>query len=277
MSNFGEGLEQLFGSITQNTQPIPVDESADQADLTRFVTDLDIMLRDRLASATVIEVLSARNSKLLTREVEANGSEFVRRHYTSEGQSNVTMTNHHTYDLESAWNTMQDILKEAELPMVRSVLLEADYDSALIISDFVANAQPVIDAPVEIKKIFAERLAKCFISTQSGRLASPVLNEDGFVLTDSNGVKEIILVDIDPYLQHPVLSLGIPDYCIRRLCELFWDKWCTEDERQEVMQTLLHVINDSLTDEHFDEPDLVVAISDASLMANGIDPREWAD
>ena len=212
-----------------------------------LLRDVKRCFADRLGSANQIEVLSTRNGKVLTVEREADGSKFVKRAYSPDGTKEV-LGGRRYYDFEESWEAMEHILDGAGMPKVRSSLVSSNETGALVISDYVDGTKLVRDVSVEAKKEFARRLVHCYFGDSTkGRLKWLMLSEDGFlVTTDETGKDEVILVDVDPYVQIPTSRPDNAWFVMNRMGRLFRDEWCSREDREEVLAALVDEIGKTL-------------------------------
>lgn len=260
----GDGANKLYRNHTET-------------DGTRetFLGDLSIYFADKLDQAKQVDVLSARNGKLLTVEEEPDGTKFVKRAYSRDGIGEVLMTNLGYYDFSTAWHEMKRILDAAEMPMVRSSLVHCDEEGALVLSDYIEDGRPVREASTEAKIEFARRLVRCFYGKSGqARLALPVLNWNGFITTaDDDGKDEIVLIDVDPCVQRPQHDHRRAYISMKRIGRLFWDEWCTEEDRQEVLSAVVSEIGETLSSTELEMDKNLWVFLNLNLMSHGADPN----
>lgn len=204
-----------------------------------------------------------------------NGYQYVTRAFTTNAVEDMAYRAHMPFP--EAWEEMHDIFGSAGISIVPSYLLETTGDhSFTIVSAFLAESQDLIDAPTEAKV----QLAKGLVNLLKPSRYIPSLemfNQGAFVVSpDGIGVPTAFLVDIDPRII-PRFTIGaVDELYIRKFGELFWDHWCREDERQEVISVLVTTISkvkDSFGEDLDPFSPAARAFMDVHLMSNGIDPR----
>lgn len=225
-------------------------------------SDIDTLIHSRVSTAAPIETLSDRGDKLLEVVQEANGQKFVTRRFSRDAISRIEMGG---LSFTEAWQAMHKKFGDAGIKIVPSHLLATEEPYPFtVVSKYLENGQPLIEAPTQTKIELANNLGK----TLRGRymLQPAMLNPDMFMVDNSeDGSLEAYIVDLDPLIiPRPIVANvelypwraknlealdGIDAYYIDQLSGLFYNHWCTEEEKRAVLSTLYNslVENPSLT------------------------------
>lgn len=215
-------------------------------------SDIDALIHMRVISAVPIETFSDRGNKLLQVVQEANGQKFVARRFSRKAISDVEVGG---LSFTEAWKAMHEQFGDAGVNIVPSHLLATEEPYPfMVVSKYLENGQPLIEAPTQTKIELAENLGRML----RGRymLHPQMLNPDMFMVElTQDGTGEAYLVDLDPFMMPSpdIENLERLDsshaFYIRQLTRLFQDFWCTEEEKRAVLSTLYESLgkNFSLT------------------------------
>ena len=204
-----------------------------------------------------------------------SGHQYVARAFTPDAIDNMAYRANMSFP--EAWQEMHDIFGDAGIRVVPSHLLETPGEHPFtVVSAYLSEGQDLIDAPTEAKVQLAKGLAN--LLKPSRCLASlEMFNQGAFMVSpDENGTPTAFLVDVDPRII-PRFTVGsVDEVYIKQFGELFWDHWCRENERQEVISALVMAIS-TASDPFGDDSDpfspAARAFMDVHLMSNGVDPR----
>lgn len=236
--------------------------------------DLNALAHARLESATPVEVLSTRGDKVLQVLQESDGSKIVTRSFTDDAVSHVER---HGLDFVEAWEAMHAIFSGDEMGVVRSSLLRSSGDYPFVaVSEYLKDSKDVVEAPTEFKVRLARSLGGLLRADSGHFPALEMVREDMFRIVERDGQQKALLIDTDPHIMAGGL-LGsdiISAKFVTTLGEFFFDKWCTESERQEVLGALVRSVADIALDDFGFSTQMLTAFSNIHMMCQGLDPRE---
>ncbi len=218
-----------------------------------IVTNLDSVISQRIESATLVAVLSQKDDRRLRLIQEANGSRFVIREYTADGVKYIERSGR---PFAETWKDTQQMYQAAGINTVRSALLEShdSIDTPIsIVSEFIGDLRPVIEAPAELKRDLAEKMGN-LLSSSSEFLPHPeILFADLFHFVpgeEDNGT--IVLTDLDPIVTDKERVWSDDSrrdnyyaLYIREAANLIWNSWCKEEERSDVIGHFYNAIGRS--------------------------------
>lgn len=231
----------------------------------------------RIDEATPVEVLSARGNKLLQVMQEADGTTFVTRSFTAAAVNHVEQRR---ISFAEAWDAMHSVYGDAGIDVVPSYLLASNGKYPFVaVSEHLVSGQHLIDAPTETKVDLAESFASLIQPNRDGHFIAPeMINEDMFqVVSNEEGEFRVVLVDTDPHILPNMYNWrdeNLVEHYLKALTDLFWDKWCHPEEREEVFSKLFQVMSKTVG-EDFDlmsKPGL--ALQQIHMMSNGVDIRD---
>jgi hypothetical protein len=239
--------------------------------------DVNELIHLHLAESKPVRHLSPPGGENVLQLMEdSNGYQYVIRAFTPIAVEN--MANRARMTFTEAWEEMHDIFDDVGIRIVPSHLLETTGEYPFtVVSAYLSEGQDLIDAPTEAKVQLARSLANLL---KPGRFipSREMFNQGAFMVSpDENGASTAFLVDVDPRII-PRFTVGsIDELYIRKFGELFWDHWCREDERQEVISALVMEISkvrDMLGEDTDPFSPAARAFMDVHFMSNGVDMRE---
>ena len=242
-----------------------------------LVDGMNTLALGRIAAATPIEVLSTRGDKLLQVVQEYDGRRFVTRSFTDEAVRN----SEHGLDFRQAWDAMHEVFSGDGVAVVPSILLTAGGEYPFIaVSEHITDSIPVIEAPTSLKIKLATHLGG-LLKPQSGYTPTLEMVNAGMftVIKDDRGEYKALMVDVDPHItrmnmdKNHYLTDNINAHYIKKLGELFWNKWCREDEREEVLEALVRSIADAVLDDP-DSTNTFAAFLEIHHMSQGLNPEQ---
>lgn len=236
------------------------------------------LLYDRVTAAEPIETLSAHDNKLLQVVETADGERLVTRSYTPEAVEEIEYN--YGLDIKSAWEKMHETFTQAGIAIVPSKLIEVkggEYPF-IVVSEYLEDAKPLVDASTTIKRDTAVGLSKLLIADGDFVPAPEMIRGDMFAVVERGGREEALLLDVDPLITPAYRMQKIDQnsrFYINRLAELAWDWWCTdEEERKEVISAMVMTLADFVTGRFDVESGTSRAFMDLHLMSNGVDMRQ---
>jgi len=250
------------------------------------IADQQELLHDNLSEVIKLIILTAKPIQNFkedaARKIElvedVNGFRFVRRTY---GRPSLKYISYSGYDFEHAWDLMHKNFQEVGIHIVPSFYIEtagSDLGEVTVVSEYLPDARPVIDASTDIKCELAASLGN--LVYQSEVLPSfEMLMPDMFHLTHKlDGAEVLMLTDIDPYLRpaeqkNPDVKAGMDAAYIQRICYLFWDSWCKEVEREEVIRQFVEALAKSSNFAVMQDEITSKAFAYAHAMTQGVDMR----
>jgi hypothetical protein len=165
--------------------------------------DVHLALAKRLGVASVLNLLSDRDSKLLSIMQEPDGRKFVMRAF-EHGAERQFGGSFFTPDLsfEEGLSAMINMYQSVGLDVVKSSLLPAAKDTQVtVISEYMPNLISVDDATLQAKKKAVNGLGRLLDPSIPYLPAPDALVCDLFMYhTDEYGEEQPIIVDIDPRL-----------------------------------------------------------------------------
>jgi len=242
---------------------------------------LNALALGRIASATSVEVLSTRGDKLLQVVEEADDSKVVTRSFTRHA---IAQSEWYGLNFKQAWQNMHDVFTGDGVGVVRSSLLTSSGEYPYIaVSEYVTEDMSLRDASTELKVKLARHMGGWLKPTAEQRPALEMLNEHMFtVVEDEDGSQTALLLDVDPHTLHQTTgrSAGARDmlnaHYIDTLGNLFWRKWCKEDEREEVLRALVATVGDAVLDDlSTASSKTFTAFSKIHFMSQGFGPEEF--
>lgn len=240
-------------------------------------SNLSNAIRELILSAKHVKKFKDSSGKVeLLKDV--HGNLFVRRFYD---QPVLSYFSDSGFDFKDAWDLMHRGFQKVGIEIVPSFHLDATDPNVvkiLVVSKYLEDAKPVVDASVETKSRLATSLGNLLYQSEVIP-KSEMLSPDMFHLTHGpDGEERVVLTDVDPYLysaknRTSELKSALDAKYIDGVCSLFWDYWCKQDEREKVIRHFsealakssdLDVINNKFTSGAFGR---------AHAMARGIDMR----
>lgn len=242
-----------------------------------FANDLGVLIHERIVHATPIEVLSSRGDKLLQVLQEPDGATFVTRSFSDMAVGHIEQRR---MGFQEAWDAMHEVFADAGLEVVPSHLLAANGRYPFVaVSEHVVDGVPLVDAPTETKMELAESFAKLIQPNRSGYFIAPEMINAGMftVVSREEGEHKVMLLDTDPHIlpsMYDARDENLASHYINTLADLFWDEWCTPEEREAVFTKLFLAMNKFVGE----DVDLMskpgVALQKVHMMSNGMDVRD---
>lgn len=247
---------------------------------TAFVTGLETSLRERVLNAQPIELLSDRGQKRVEVVEDINGSRFVRRSYR---QGAIRDFEGRNLPFLSAWDAMHKIFSAVDIPVVSSVVFLPSGSSefpAIAVSEYFKDGD-VAAAPTDAKVRMATGLG--LIPHVPGKYLPgfEVFEQDMFrVGKGTDGTEELVLVDVDPYLDEKDMvastssqkDIWMSEY-IKRITRIFWNKWCQPSDRRAVFSTFIRSFGSQFDIETNFNSRTTQALMDTQAMSQGLNLR----
>ena len=176
-----------------------------------------------------------------------------------------------------AWNMMQRSMSAAEIPVVRSTLLEGVNGFPFVAICEYVEGEPLATAPQQVKEEVAHGLGRLMLVNPNKGFVpgSSIVNKDMFVVREQDGEQTAILTDLDPYMhiKPAIQSEEIDAKYIDQVGATLWDEWCTEAERRAVFGAFQMEFADNALDNFSLTSPLSAAFARIQLMKGGIDTR----
>ena len=245
-----------------------------------FVSNIDCLVRNRILSASPIRQFVEDDDKKVELVQDINSDSFVRRSYGTRSLSYIGMQSRIPFG--KAWDEMHKIFGQAGLGIVPSVVLAEKENRefpVVIATEFLEN--DIHAASTDSKAELAKGLGAILLGKGKYFPSGQMLMDDmSRVKNYPDGKEKLVLVDVDPYLVDMSLydSLSTRDLWtskyIKKVSELFWDKWCQPKERREVMMAFVRSIGGIMSNIDVNR-DLktMEAFSAAHIMTQGVDMR----
>lgn len=243
------------------------------------------LLHDNLSNAIRQLILSAKPVKRFedsSGKVELledmHGNLFVGRVYD---QPALRYFSDSGFDFKDAWDLMHREFQKVGIEIVPSFHLDvadSNVGKILVVSKYLEDARPVIDASVETKIRLATSLGNLLYQSEvipKGEMLRPNM----FHLTHGpDGEERVVLTDVDPYLysaknSSPEVKSALDGKYIDGVCSLFWDYWCRQDEKEEVIKHFVEALAKSSDLDVIHSKFTSGAFGRAHAMKEGIDAR----
>lgn len=239
-----------------------------------IVNNVDAIIHSRIANAIPVETLSQRGGKLLQVVQEQNGQRFVTRSFTPDA---VNYVERGDMTFTGAWRAMHDVFNQAGIEILPSHLLEAQGEFPFIaVSEYIDTNESLKDMPTELKVKLAQGFGQLVNPSNEIFPSLEMINRNMFMpTTRQDGTQCVYLVDLDPLLTDPRLGRSDPwqSMYLEKLGDLFWDDWCNDDERSEVLGALVVSVSKALSEDMDMTGRTGGAFMDLHLMSNGVDNR----
>ncbi|MBI5906463.1 hypothetical protein HY857_00220 [Candidatus Saccharibacteria bacterium] len=236
--------------------------------------------RNRIRQSEPVEVLSPGRETLLQLVEEPDGKQFVTRSFSPEAISYIEDSG---MSFEDTWQTMQTILAQAGIASVRSAITIHEEDGAksdypiVIVSEYLADNRPVMEASTESKIELARNLPGLFNGSGGLMLSSETIRADMFKVTpDESGEEKIVMIDMDPLLVRRSSPDSLIAFYIEKFGAQFWDDWCLPEEREAVITQFI-IASGLVLDNKLDDINNPVSkvFLNAHMMSQGLDYREF--
>lgn len=237
--------------------------------------DVNGLIHKRITESVPVLTLSPREDKVLEVRQDINGNQFVVRAFSADAISQMEREH---MSFAEAWGEMHEIFANAGIRVLPSHLLETSGDYPYtVVSEYLDDGQELLDAPTEAKIALAQALGNLF---RGGRYVASLemFNRGMFLVSpDEVGTPTPFLVDVDPRIIPRMQHGSFDAMYIDKLGELFWDHWCREEERAEVISALVVSISQAsrFLGEDFDPLSPIgQSFMNLLMMSNGVDHRE---
>lgn len=239
-----------------------------------FLDSIDSLVRSRIDSSRPVMTLSERHGKLLRAMEDTNGGRFVMRQFTPNGAAEMELGG---LDFETAYYEMNCIFPSVGIHVLPNyLLLNHDGFPYTLLSPYIEGT-PLKDASTETKISVAKSFAKFASPGLDVGPTVTMFHTDMFIVNrDETGEETPYLIDIDPRMSLRFSRSGHQAVFLNRLGELFYDKWCTEEEKTVVIPQLvvaLSLENPALGEDFDTSNPEAEAFMTLHMMGNGIDDR----
>lgn len=246
-----------------------------------FKAQLDSYITERVSAAEHLDWLSHKGKDGALEVVqEADGRKFVRRSFSRTGISNVEDCG---LDFPEAWETMQDIYRNAGISIVRTGLAvhqpqRTTEHPIVMVSELLEDSKPLAEASTQTKINLATKLPGLFADSGSYTLRADAIRPDMFrVVSNDKGLEEVVMVDVDPLLDRTSYfrkEVKIAFTIGQLVGECLWDTWCKPEERTTVLTEFIKAAAPRV-EQYLDAVGSPVfnAFFDAHTMSQGIDIR----
>lgn len=241
-----------------------------------FADNLAVVRQQRILDAAPVRVLKNSNGKLLELVEDMNGSSFVRRTYDDDEVAHIEQKIGGSF--EEAWDGMQRMFKGAGIDTVPSFMIRVnkvnEESSVVVVSEYLADAQPVNTASLQEKKKLAKNLATLMHTSNDLLLSPEGFGVDMFAVTDTPEGSRIMLIDVDPYVlkKGKYGKDGLYANYMRKLGTFVRSSWCEEDEKQPFLKAFISGIEPVLDEvEEVRNSEAMMEFSNLHLMSQGVD------